>query len=67
MHQTNLIPHSRYYPSINVTQVKKLHIDQQYCNEPDPEFHIGFSDNALFVDLTMVIIRRKEGKIVDML
>ena len=56
-----------YNPYINVTQVKKIHIDQQYFNEPDPDSHIRFRDNALLVELMLVIIKREEGKSVDIL
>ena len=52
---------TRYDLFINATQVKKLHIDQQYFNEPDQESHIGFSDNTLLLGL---IIKRQGGKSV---
>ena len=57
VHETNLISHSRYTLFINMTQVKKLYVDQHYFNEPDHESHIRFSDKSLLVELMLIITK----------
>ena len=56
---------TRYNLFMYVTQVKKLHIDRQYFNEPDQISHIGFSDNSLLVELMFGNHKKTKGRSVD--
>lgn len=55
---------TRYDLFINLAQVKKLHIDQQYLNQPDQESYINLSDKHFAY---RVNIGNQKGKSANML